>query len=91
MLVSFLQAESLSRETDDLIDQLLINQTVFEKVRRQDIITLSNLTEQIQETVDKEAESNQQQACKTQVAETTTQLNSSRVADEVILSRAQND
>jgi len=89
--MSFLQAESLSGETDNLIDQLLINQTVLEKVCRQDIIKLSNFTEQIKETVDTEAESNQQQACKTQVAETATQLNSSRVADKVILSMAQND
>jgi hypothetical protein len=157
--MTFLGAESTSEGADDLIEQLIINQTVLESVRLRDIINLSNstnfnneiddnqdqlqlnrpqstITDRIQspqsqpaitdrnhrpqsqpaitdrnhrpqsqpaitahnhspthnnEIDDNQLQSQQQQACKTQVTETTTQLNNSRALDDVILSRAQND
>ena len=90
-LMTFLHEESISEGTDNMIDQLSIYQDILEKIRRRKIIDSSSSSSHQHDNDNYHNQEFQNQAHKTQEAESTTQPNNNGGADEVILSRAQND
>jgi hypothetical protein len=82
-LMAHLLAESVGGDIADLLDQILINQDVLEKVRRQDIIQMTSNSLNYQEIRnDAIGEPTTNQARKTQGADSE--------QEDAILSRAQN-
>jgi hypothetical protein len=81
--MAHLHAESVSGDIADLLDQVVINQDVLEKLRRQDIMRMTSDLLNYQETSNEETEEpKKNQARKTRGADSE--------QEDAILSRAQN-